>query len=245
MSRLEKALKALKRSGRPVNMAALAKELGVSRATLYRRVGNADGVQALVGEPVSARKSDAAVFAAVKQVMGERGLRGTTLEAVAARAQVSAVTLHRRFGDRLGLLRAFMDALPAREAGRALAGADVRRVREVLRDFTHRALVEFEGSLEVTRAMLGDPAAAEELSTKARDPARGVSAGVLAYFTRCVAAGSLAGDPGALTTVYLSSLFGFGLVVGTFQRGQALSSPSSVELLVTSFLEGALPERRR
>lgn len=245
MSQLERAVKSLKRAGQPVTMAALAKQLGVSRATLYRQVGNATGVQARVGEPVSLRKSDEALFAAVKVVMGARGLRGTTLDAVATQAKVSVVTLHRRFGDRLGLLRAFMDALPARQAGRALARADVEQVRAVLLHFTQQALVEFEGSLEVMRAMLGDPAAAEELSTKGRDPARGVSAGVLAYFTRCVSAGTLAGDPGALTTVYLSSLFGFGLVIGTFLRGQSLASPASAELLVSNFLEGARPRRRR
>lgn len=245
MSQLHQAVRSLKRAGKPVTMAGLAKKLGVSRATLYRQVGNSAGVQAQVGEPVSPRKSDAALFDAVKAVMGARGLRGTTLDAVATQAKVSVVTLHRRFGDRLGLLRAFMDALPARQAGRALAGADVKQVREVLLHFTRQALVEFEGSLEVMRAMLGDPAAAEELSAKGRDPARGVSAGVLAYFTRCVSAGSLAGDPGALTTVFLSSLFGFGLVIGTFLRGQPLASPASVELLVSSFLEGALPRRRR
>ncbi len=239
------AVRSLRRARRPVNMAALARELGVSRATLYRRVGSASDVKALVGEPVGQRKSNEEVFAAVKAVMGERGLRGTTLEVVAERAGVSAVTLHRRFGDRLSLLRAFVDAIPARRVGRALAGADPSRVREVLLDFTRRALSELEGSLEVMRAMLGDPLAFEELSTKVRDPARGVSAGVLAYFTRCVTAGSLGGDPRALTAVYLSSLFGFGLMARSMARDQALASPSNVAMLVSTFLEGALPRSRR
>ena len=211
-------------------MKSLAKSMGVSRATLYRH-----GVSA-----PTARKPDAAVFEAVKTVMGERGLRGTTLEAVASRAGVSVVTLHRRYGDRLGLLRAFMDAIPARKAGRGLARADVRDVRSVLRGFTRLALGEFEASLAVTRAMLGDPEAAREISTTARDPARGVSAGVAAYFAKCVGAGTLCGDPGALTGSFLSTLFGFGLIVGTFQRG-ALTTDSSVAMIVSGFLDGALP----
>jgi AcrR family transcriptional regulator len=239
------AVQSLRRARRPVNMAALAKELGVSRATLYRQVGSATDVEALVGESVGQRRSNEEVFAAVKAVMGERGLRGTTLEAVAERAGVSAVTLHRRFGDRLGLLRAFLDAIPTRRVGRALASADPWRVHDVLLDFTRRALSELEGSLEVMRAMLADPLAFEELSTKARDPARGVSAGVVAYFTRCVTAGSLGGDPRALTTAYLSTLFGFGLMARTMARDQALASPSNVAMLVSTFLEGAVPRSRR
>jgi AcrR family transcriptional regulator len=182
------------------------------------------------------RATDEMIFGAVRTVMGKRGLRGTTLEAVAEVAGVSVVTLHRRFGDRLGLLRAFMDALPARRAGRDLMTADVHRVREVLTGFTRKALEEFQKSSEVTRAMLGDPAAAEELASKARDPARGVSAGVITYFTRCVEAGTLRGEPGALAAFFLSALFGYGLLIGTFQGG-ALATEASVALLVNGFLD--------
>lgn len=237
---VEQAVRTLRRSGKPVTMVSLARALGVSRATLYRQVGGAEAVSALLGEDVRTRKSDEALFAVVKAVMGERGLRGTTLEAVAERAGVSVVTLHRRFGDRLGLLRAFLDALPARRAGRELAAANVKDVRRVLTDFTRLALEEFDASQEVMRAMLGDPAAARELSGKARDPARGVSAGVLAYFSRCVEAGSLVGHPGAMTGFFLSALFGYGLVVSSFQAGAGLATDSSVQLIVSGFLDGAV-----
>lgn len=208
-----------------LTMGALAKSLGVSRATLYRQ-----GVKGV------SRASDETIFAAVRSVMGQRGLRGTTLEAVAEQARVSVVTLHRRFGDRLGLLRAFMDAVPARRAGRELATADVRDVRAVLTAFTRLALEEFEGSSALTRAMLGDPAAAAELASRGRDPARGVSAGVTAYFTRCVQAGSLRGDPGALAAFFLSALFGYGLMIGTFRPGP-LATDEAVALLVNGFLD--------
>lgn len=207
-----------------LTMKALAKSLGVSRATLYRQ-----GVKGV------GRTTDEAIFAAVRGVMGERGLRGTTLEAVADEARVSVVTLHRRFGDRLGLLRAFMDAVPARKAGRELAAADVYAVREVLTAFTRMALEEFEASSELTRAMIGDRAAAAELATKGRDPARGVSAGVTTYFTRCVEAGTLRGDPGSLAAFFLSALFGYGLLIGTFRVGP-LATNEAVALMVNGFL---------
>lgn len=237
---LQQGILRLRRRGQRVTMASLARELDVSRATLYRQLGGATAVSALVGERVGARVDDEAVFAAVKAVMGERGLRGATLEAVAERAGVNPITLRRRFGDRLGLLRAFMDALPARRAGRALRDADPHAVRATLEAFTRLALDEFAASSELTRAMLGDPAAAKELSSHARDPARGVSAGVLAYFSRSVDAGTLHGRPDALTGVFLSSLFGFGLVVSAFHPGP-LATDANVALLVDGFLNGALP----
>ena len=231
----------LRRKGQPVTMVALARGLGVSRATLYRLHGGAAGVSAVVGDKVGTRHDDAELFAGVKAVMGERGIRGTTLEAVAERAGVSVVTLTRRFGDRLGLLRAFMDATPARRAGRELAHADVHDVAGVLRGFVRLALVEFEESLGVTRAMLGDPEAARELSSSARDPSRGVSAGVAAWFSRCVAAGTLRGDPAAMTAYFLSALFGYGLMSGSFRPEAKLATDAAVELLVNGFLEGARP----
>lgn len=237
---LERAVRALRRGAKPVTMVSLARSLGVSRATLYRQVGGAEAVSALLGEDLRARKSDEALFVVVKLVMGERGIRGTTLEAVAERAGVSVVTLHRRFGDRLGLLRAFVDALPARRAGRQLAAADVKDVRRVLNDFTRLALQEFEASQEVMRAMLGDPSAAKELSGKARDPARGVSAGVRSYFSRCVSAGTLAGQPGALTAFFLSALFGYGLMGSTLQPAAPLVTEAAVQMMVNGFLDGAV-----
>lgn len=62
-----------------LTMGALAKSLGVSRATLYRQ-----GVKGV------GRASDETIFASVRSVMGKRGLRGTTLEAVAEVASTTA-----------------------------------------------------------------------------------------------------------------------------------------------------------
>lgn len=238
------ALGKLQRKGKRVTMASLARELRVSRATLYRQLGGAADVSALAGAPVGARVDDEVVFAAVRKVIGERGLRGATLETVATQAGVSVVTLRRRFDDRAGLLRAFMDALPARRAGRQLHAADPHAVRATLEAFTRVALTELEASHELMRAMLGDPAGARELSEQARDPARGVSAGLHAYFSRCVSAGTLRGDPAALTLLFLSTLFGFGLVTASLRPGP-FAADSNVTLLVQGFLDTPEAEGKR
>jgi hypothetical protein len=63
---------------------------------------------------------------------------------------------------------------------------------------------------------------------------------VLAWFTRCVAAGTLRGDPGRLTAFFLSALFGYGLLIGTLQGGP-LATEEAVDLLVGGFLASPMP----
>lgn len=232
MSRLTKTVKELEGAGKPVRMEAVARALGVSRATLYRRFGNGARVQEVSGVRVSSRCSDAQLFAAVAAVVAERGLRGATVEAVAKQAAVAPVTLYRRFGDRQALMRAFVAARPAGTAGRVLAGASTADVRGVLVAFSQRALAELSATGAVTRALLGDPSAARELGADEGTPHRAV---LLAYFTRCVAAGTLRGDPSGLAAIFLAALLGLSLVLRA----------TGAEMLVDTFLQGALSGERR
>lgn len=241
---LREAAAALERAGRPLTMVSLAHALGISRATLYRQAGGAEGVGALLKQDVGTRWRDDELFAAVHEVLAARGLRGTTLEAVSDACGVSVVTLQRRFGDRPGLLRTFVDALPARQAGRRLASADVHDVRRVLVRFLTLALEELERFAPLTRALLADPAAAKELGL-ARDPARGVSAGLVAYLSRCAAAGTLRSDAPERATFLLSALFGFVLLRGTVPGSKTQRPDAVATLLVNGFLDGAAVSGRR
>lgn len=63
------------------------------------------------GRPRSEHRS-AAVLEATLQEIGERGIAGLTIEAVAARAGVSKVTIYRRWPDRVALVLAALESLP-------------------------------------------------------------------------------------------------------------------------------------
>lgn len=118
------AAAALVRAGVEPTVAAVAKAAGVSRAAIYRRFGHRD---ALLAALVASGRVDAAppeprerILDAVGAVIRRQGLAATTIEAVAREAAVGEATVYRRFGDRRGLLQAFVAERTPRRVAAAL-----------------------------------------------------------------------------------------------------------------------------
>ncbi len=124
------AARRLVREGGPraLSLAALARATGRSRATVYRRGGSraallaalaAEGLQ--VGDRASPRER---LLRAARTVFGRVGFEAASAEAIAAEAGVAPATLYRHFGDREGLMVAFLAGVgPRRGAREALARA--------------------------------------------------------------------------------------------------------------------------
>jgi len=92
-------------------------------------------------DPVAGRILDAALATFL-----DRGLRRSTVEAVATRAGVSRITVYRRFGSRDGLL----EAVILREGHRFLA--ELERAVMALKTVEERAVEGFVTTLRLTRA---------------------------------------------------------------------------------------------
>ncbi|WP_375487991.1 TetR/AcrR family transcriptional regulator [uncultured Mycobacterium sp.] len=114
---VQAALRAAENLGKDVAdvpLIAIAREAGVSRSTLVRRLNGsrqpldatvrAAGVEPGGRPPVRERAA-----AAAASLISERGLAAVTLEAVAAQAQCSVHSLYAVFGGRDELLRAVFD----------------------------------------------------------------------------------------------------------------------------------------
>src|SRR5688572_29593096 len=87
-------------------MAQLARTAGMSRATLYRRFGGRDRlVAALADQGAAPRSLRDRLLAATRELLGERGPLGFSLEEVAARAGASVTSIYREFGERDELIR--------------------------------------------------------------------------------------------------------------------------------------------
>jgi AcrR family transcriptional regulator len=120
--RLLDAAAELTMEGVPLSVSAVAARAGVARGTVYRRYADRDALAAalvatgrMVIEPPELRER---VLDAVGSQLRRYGLSGTTLEEVAKEAGVGVVTIYRRFGDRRGLLEAFVKERSPRRLAR-------------------------------------------------------------------------------------------------------------------------------
>jgi AcrR family transcriptional regulator len=98
----------------------LARESGLSRATLYRQAGSREAVLAAlseqgvdVGKRMDVRER---ILEASRGVFSRAGFEAATLEDIAREAGVGPATVYRQFGDKDGLIRAFAGHIGPRRA---------------------------------------------------------------------------------------------------------------------------------
>jgi AcrR family transcriptional regulator len=114
---VEAALRAAENLGRDVAdvpLIAIAREAGISRSTLIRRLNGSrqpldDAVRAAGVEPGGRPPVRERAIRAAATLIGDRGLAAVTLEAVAAQADCSVHSLYAVFGGRDELLRGVFD----------------------------------------------------------------------------------------------------------------------------------------
>lgn len=105
------AAAAIVRRGEPLSVSAVAAEAGIARGAVYRRFADKESLAAALvasGRVESAPDTRERILDAVGRMLKRDGLSGTTLDEVAREAGVGPATVYRRFGDRRGLLGAFV-----------------------------------------------------------------------------------------------------------------------------------------
>lgn len=113
---IQAAIDAAEAAGRPVaeiSLDAIARQAGISRATLFRRIGTRAALDAAVRasgvDPGGRPDVRSRATAAAADLIEQGGLAAMTLDAVAARAECSVQALHSQLGGRDGLLQATLE----------------------------------------------------------------------------------------------------------------------------------------
>lgn len=166
--RILRAASAILADGERLTVSAAAARAGVSRGTVYRYFANAPAlVESLLAsgrvDPDRARAIDPTdrILDAVATLLGRHGLSATTIEGVAEAAGVSPVTVYRRFGDRRGLLQAFVLQRTPRRLATDLAATATGNLEEDLSRIAREGISFLTRHRDVFRiAFTTDPEAA-------------------------------------------------------------------------------------
>ena len=106
-------------------MEQLETHTGISRATLYRRLGTKEALLKRLaeerGEVFTSHDPRLIILQAVRTVLSRNGFAAATMEQFATEAGVSVATVYRHFGDKESLLHAFAEEMTPRRFVRAIA----------------------------------------------------------------------------------------------------------------------------
>ena len=96
-------------------MDQLAAKAGVSRATIYRQLGGKKAILKRLADEHGLDELDqpdapSRILQAARALFAQKGLMTPTMEQIAEEANVGVATVYRHFGDKTGLLRAFLQA---------------------------------------------------------------------------------------------------------------------------------------
>jgi AcrR family transcriptional regulator len=227
----------------------LARESGLSRATLYRQAGSRESVLAAlsaqgveVGQRVDVRER---ILAACRVVFTRAGFEAATLEDIAREAGVGLATVYRQFGDKEGLISAFAGHIGPRRAMQEVASrptgdlrADLERVAATVIRYAAEDIDLLK--LALLERMRGGPWAKLLHASPLR--AQTVLTGLLESYAAKGALGS--DDPVRMARAFAGMLFGS--FAGPMLEGQPLPEPEETARFITHvFLDGLASTARR
>lgn len=145
-------------------MTAIAQALGVSRMTLYRRIGSRsalhDAVRALGHDPGQEPDARERAIRAASDLIRNDGLGALTMERVAAEAGCALPTVFAIFGNRRRLLmEVFARHIDVPEVGAAfveVAPGNGQEMRRAVRQMYARIMATIEPELPILQALIGE-----------------------------------------------------------------------------------------
>jgi AcrR family transcriptional regulator len=231
-------------------MERLARATGLSRATLYRQSGGREAVLDALAEAGAAvgdrTETRARILLGAREVFGRVGFEAATIEEIAAASKVGVVTVYRHFGDKEGLVAAFLDGLAPRRAARqarASASDDVRRDLERLAE---RILTGMRDDAALVRLLVletlrGSPMLAR---VRAKSPTRMVASLGSLLRDHCAAGRLRDLDPHLLAQSLGGMILAFGVVAPILRGDPAMDPAATARAITDLFLVGALADKK-
>jgi AcrR family transcriptional regulator len=230
-----------------VTMAQVAARSGLSRSTLYRRVGNKEvllrclarergfDVETPDGDDIPAR-----ILQAARVVFGQHGLARSTMEQIAAEAGLGVATLYRHFGNRQNLIRAFLRRHAPRSAFRQGMPESSGDLEADLTHLVTELLIFMHHNRDIIWLSLVAGPDTERLLAGLREGPAATRRQMVDFFEAAIAADQVQDrDPRQLTTALVGMLVAFGLEMPVF-GGPPLEDPTATARFIVDVLLNGL-----
>ena len=228
--------------GEAFTIAQLEAKANVSRATIYRRIGNKEMLlKRLVqerGETFERLDIRLSILEAAGVIFGREGLAAATMTQIASEAKVSVATVYRHFGDKKRLVYAFIEELTPRTALCALALHPSEDVSADLKKIVGTVLPFFFENRDVLRLVFMGSETERYYFERLRKSTDSILEHLANYFRAQLDAGRLQSvcEAGELALALMSMVFTFA-VVGPLHYGAKLKHlERSGNLIITLFL---------
>lgn len=227
-------------------MDQLAREAQVSRATIYRYLGNKEALlqrladeRGLEVDNLNEADIPTRILRAARIAFGQNGLTRTTMEEIAAEAKLGVATLYRHFGDREGLIRAFMQEHAPQRAFQQVAQQSSGSIEVDLTHLVTEMLIFLHENRDMIWLGLMEGEKTKRLLARLLEAPEGTRIDLVRFFEAAVASGQLqAEDPQLMTTALAGMLMSFALEVPVL-GGPPLEHPGqTAKFIARLFLEG-------
>ena len=223
-------------------MDQLAAKAGVSRATIYRQLGGKKAILKRLADEHGLDELDqpdapSRILRAARALFAQQGLMTPTMEQIADEANVGVATVYRHFGDKTGLLRAFLQAfhprLPVTE--HELTG-DLRHDLAQLVETMIRFILEHQDMVQHSFSNAREWR--DELMDLRPFQERSLSR-VAAFLQAQMASGQLrASDPQQAATALTGMILSFGLIMPIYYKLPNPEPQATAVFITDLFLNG-------
>lgn len=225
-------------------MEQLESRSGVSRATIYRRVGSKakllGRLAAERGETYRREDIGLVILRAARTVFGREGLVAATIEQIAGEAGVGVATVYRHFGDKDRLVKAFIREMTPKRAVREMTLHPSGDVQADLETMVGALLPYFYENRNIFRLVLMGNERDRQYLQGLRTRSDSTQEGLKDYFAAQLSAGRLEpwGQADELALALMGMVIAYA-VLGPLHHGRKLvDSDRTSKLIVRLFLNG-------